>query len=180
MSEAKVIERAPVFKPETTSDERLWATLAHLSTLLTLIVSLGSGGLGGLFLVFVPFIIYVIYKDKSEFVAYHAAQAFAIQVVGTVGYFVAILVGVLLIVIFWILTGLLSAILIGLILIPVAILLTVAVVAALVAYPFVLGTFSVIAAVQTGSGTDYRAPYVGPWVADWLQQQNHREATPAL
>src|SRR5574341_1909333 len=79
MSEAKVIERTPVFKPETTSDERLWATLAHLSTLLTLIVSLGSGGLGGLFLVFVPFIIYVIYKDKSEFVAYHAAQAFAIR-----------------------------------------------------------------------------------------------------
>lgn len=168
MSEARVIEKAPGIKPETTSEERTWAVLAHLSTLLTLLISLGSAGIGGLIFVFVPFVIYLVYKDKSRYVAYHAAQAFAIQIAGTVGFFLAILAGVLAIVLMWVITGLLSAILVGLILIPVAIVLTVAIVIALVVYPFVLGVFAMIAAVQTGNGEDYRAPYLGEWVADWL------------
>ena len=174
MSEAIAISR-----PETTSEERTWAALAHLSTVLTLLVSLGTAGIGGLFLVFVPFVIYLIYKDKSRFVSFQAAQAFALQVVGTVGYFAMIVLGAALLIVAWVITGVLSAILIGIILIPVALVLTLAYVLLLVAAPFVLGGYSIAAAVESGGGANYYYPYLGQWVSEWLSRQNN-EVAPAV
>lgn len=166
-------------KPETTSDERTWALLAHLSTLVTAFLSFVTGGLGGLLLVFVPFVIYVVYKDKSRYVAEQAAQAFALQIAATVGFFVAILVGSILIALIWVITGLLCVILIGLILIPVAVLLTLVIVLIWLAIPIVPMIFSIIAAVETGNGRDYRYPYVGQWVVDWLARQQG-DSAPAV
>src|SRR5688500_11424927 len=80
---------------ETTSEERTWAALAHASGILTLLVGVGSMGLGAIPRVFAPLVIYLVYKDRSKYVAFHAAQAFALQVVGTVGFFIFMLVGVL-------------------------------------------------------------------------------------
>ncbi len=168
MSNVQELQATAPVRPETTSEERTWAALAHASTLLTLVLAVGTAGIGGLLAVFVPLAIYLIYKDKSRFVAFHAAQAFALQIAGSVGFFVAIIASVIVIVLAWVITGLLSAILIGLILIPVALLLTLALVLALVAAPLVLGGFSLVAAIQTGSGDDYYYPYLGRWVADWL------------
>jgi uncharacterized Tic20 family protein len=179
MNEILVQREIKTFKPETTSDERTWATLAHLSAILTVLFALPTGGLGGLLLVFVPFGIYIAYKDKSRYVANQAAQAFALQIVATVGFFVAILVGVILIVVVWLITGLLSAILIGLILIPVALLLTLAIILIWVVFPFVAGGLSIVAAVETGNGRDYRYPYLGRRVSDWLAQQQ-AGSTPAV
>jgi hypothetical protein len=158
----------PVVKPETTSQERTWAALAHASTLLTLFLAIGSLGLGGVLLVFVPLGIYLAYKDRSEYVAFHAAQAFGLQLACSIGLFAAFLAVILIIVLAWAITGVLSIILIGLILIPVAAVLTVVLVMALVAAPFVLGVFSVVAAIQTANGTDYEYPYLGRWVRNWL------------
>src|SRR5688500_12781997 len=86
-----LIENRVATAPITPSEERLWGALAHGSGLLTLVVSISTLGLGALPLVFVPFVIYLASRDKSRFVAFHAAQALALQVVGTVGYFVALL-----------------------------------------------------------------------------------------
>jgi uncharacterized Tic20 family protein len=174
MSEERAVEKTPGLKPETTSEERLWATLAHLSSLLTLLISLCTLGVGGLVLVFAPLVVYLVYKDKSRFVAYQAAQAFAIQVLGTVGVFVAFLVGLVIMIVVWAITGLLSAILIGLILIPVALLITIAIVLVWLVLPVALAGFSIVAAIQTANGADYRAPYVGAWVADWLERYEAR------
>jgi uncharacterized Tic20 family protein len=174
MSEV-VKPRSNTALPETTSEERTWAALAHVSTLLTMLVSLSTLGIGVLLFVFVPFAIYLAYKDKSEFVAFHAAQAFALQIVGTVGLFVAFLVGIIVLVLIWVITGLLSAILIGILLIPVALLLTVAFVLVLIAAPFVFGGFSIAATIEAGSGKNYRYPYLGNWVSEWAS----RSSTPA-
>jgi uncharacterized Tic20 family protein len=176
MNEVREYKAERAIKPETTSEERTWAALAHLSAILTVFVAFGSAGIGGVFFVFVPLVIYLMYKDKSQFVAYHAAQAFALQVVASVGFFVAILAAAVIIALAWVVTGLLSIILIGLILIPVALLLTVALALALVAIPFVFGGFSIAAGIQTASGEDYEYPYLGRWVADWLARH---EAEPA-
>lgn len=170
MTEIPEIERRTSIKPTTTSQERTWAAIAHASGVLTLLFSLASLGLLGLFFVFVPLVIYFSYKDKSEYVAFHAAQAFALQIVGSIGYFVAILLAIVAMVVVWAITGVLSVILIGLLLIPVALILTIALTLAIVALPFVLGGFSTIAAVQTADGNDYYYPYLGRYVADWLAQ----------
>lgn len=179
MSEIFVQREIGTIKPETTSEERTWAMLAHLSTIVTLLLAFPTGGLGGLLLVFVPLGIYIAYKDKSRYVASQAAQAFALQIVATVGFFVAILVGVILMVVVWVITGLLTAVLIGVILIPVALLLTLAIVLIWLVLPFVVGGLSVVAAIETGNGRDYCYPYLGRWVSDWLAQQQE-EPNPAV
>jgi uncharacterized Tic20 family protein len=54
-----------------TSDERLWAMLAHLAGIL--------GYLGGIGQYVVPLVIYLSYKDRSQFVAFHALQSLYFQ-----------------------------------------------------------------------------------------------------
>lgn len=171
MSEFRVME-GRISHPPTTSDERTWAALAHASTLLTLLASVASAGIGGLLLVFLPLVIYLSYKDKSPYVAYHAAQAFALQVVATVGFFAAILAVAIVLVVMWLITALLSVILIGLILIPITLLLTLLAVFILIAVPFVIGGFSIAATAQTANGVDYEYPYLGRWVRDWLARSS--------
>lgn len=179
MSEIREIMTSRAPSVETTSEERTVAALAHASSLLTLAISVVSLGLGGVLFAFIPFLIYLSYKDRSRFVTYHAAQAFALQVVGTVGLFLSVIVGLLLIVIVWVITGVLSAILIGVILIPVATLVTVAVVVIWFCAPFVGMAFSLVGTVETLNGRDYHYPYLGPWVEDWLAR-HEAESVPAV
>lgn len=174
------LERPPAPTPETTSEERTWAALAHLSTILTMLLSFCSLGLAGLLFVFVPFLIYVAYKDRSSYVAFHAAQAFAIQVVGTIGYFLVFLLGLGVTVLVWVISAVLVVILIGILLLAIAApLVTAAYVLAVLATPFVLGVFSIIAAIEVSSGKDYRYPYLGRWVRNWLER-TEPEAIPAV
>lgn len=171
---SEISERAPkaIAVPTTTSEERTAAALTHASTLLTLLVGLPTAGIGGVIFVFLPYLVYLSYREKSGFVAFHAAQAFALQIVLTIGGFLALLVGVLIIVLAWVLTGVLSLILVGLILIPVALLLTLAIIAIWIGSPFVLGAFSFVGAIETAQGRDYHYPYLGQWVEDWLKSHN--------
>jgi uncharacterized protein len=52
---------------ETTSDERLWAMLAHFSAFVVPVLG--------------PLLAYLLKKDESPYVAYHAVQAGIFQVV---------------------------------------------------------------------------------------------------
>ncbi len=157
------------------AEERRWAAIAHASSLLTLLVSLATVGIGGVFFVLIPLAIYLSFRDKSEYVAFHAAQAVAIQLVGSVGLLLGLIAGALLVVLLWALVGLLSIILVGLVLIPVALVVTLALVLLALLAPFVLGGFSLVAAIQTGGGEDYDYPYIGRLVRSWLA----RTATPS-
>ena len=170
MSEVIELKKKPIIKPETTSEERTWAAIAHFSTLLTVLVGFGTAGLGGIFFVFVPLIIYFMYKDKSSYVADQAAQAFAVQLAGTVGYFLLILIGIIVMLLVWLITIILSMILVGLILIPVALIITVIIILLWIAYPPALMVVSLVAGIQTLNGADYEVPYIGEHVRDWLAQ----------
>ncbi|MGF1507804.1 MAG: DUF4870 domain-containing protein [Anaerolineae bacterium] len=167
MSE-KVIERPPGLKPETTSEERTWAALAHGSTVLTVLATILSGGIAGLVLPFVPLGSYLIYKDKSRYVAEQALQAFVVQVAVTLGYVLLVVVAALTIVLAWVITGVLIIILVGLLLIPVALLVTIVLGLALVVYPFVVAGLSIAATVEVANGKDYRIPYIGSRVVSWV------------
>lgn len=165
---------------QISADERSWAAIAHASSIITLLLAFPTMGLGGLLTVWIPLAIYLGYKDRSEYVTYHAAQALALQLVGTVGYFAAIIAAIVVWTVALALVALLSVILVGIILIPVLIVLTIALVAGFLVAPFVLAAFSLVAAVQSGGGEDYRYPFLGRWVADWLQRHPRQEAPPAV
>lgn len=156
---------------ETTSEERTWAAVAHASGVLTLLVGVSSLGLGAIPFVFVPLVIYLVYKDKSKYIAYHAAQAFALQVLGTVGLFLLMLIGVLAVVIIGVVGFVLLIILIGILVLLIDLLLVVALSAAYPLVPLLLGVFAAIAAVETGNGRAYHYPYIGKWVGDWMEKQ---------
>ncbi|MCA1847453.1 MAG: DUF4870 domain-containing protein [Actinobacteria bacterium] len=109
-------------------DERTWSMVAHLSVLAGLVGLMPFGAL----------IIWLVYKDRSRRVGFHALQALWYQI----AWLVILVVG-------WFVTFILSFVVIGLLLIPVMLL------ASLV--PFVHGCY---AAYKVNEGVDYRYPYI--------------------
>ncbi len=108
--------------------ERTWSMLAHLSVLAGLVGLMPLGAL----------IIWIVYKDRSPKVGFHALQALWYQI----AWLVILVVG-------WFVTFVLSLILIGLLLMPVML------IASLV--PFVHGCY---AAYKVNQGVDYRYPFI--------------------
>ncbi len=141
--------------------ERRWATIAHASVLLTLFVGLPSAGFLTLITLFIPLGIYFYWRQKSEFVAFQALQAFTLQVLGTVGWLailtVGMVVGALLLII-------LAITLVGLILYPIVIPAMILFALATFALPFGMVVYSIIAAMRTWQGVDYRLPRIGRWI----------------
>ncbi len=172
MNEAAARQAKTIRTLETTSEERTWAALAHASSLLTLTVSLGSAGIGAIPFVFIPLLIYLAYKDKSRFVARHAAQAVALQLVGTVGFFAALLALILASTLITVIGVLLTVILIGLVVLLLAALLWALVLPlGYCVVPVGLGVLAVVATVEAANGREYQYPYMGVYVSNWLDRQ---------
>jgi len=130
----------------SSSDERTWAMLAHLSVLLNL-VTLFLGPLAAL-------VIYLVYKDRSRYVAYQSMQAFIMQLILWIGG--GILAGIA-----WSIVIPLLFIAVGFCLIPVAILISL--------LPIVALIYGVIGAIQTYDGQDFRYWLIGDWVRSTLE-----------
>lgn len=145
-------------------NERKWAALAHGSTLLTALVALGSGGLGVLLTMFIPLCIYFAFRKRSEFVAFHALQAFTIQLVGTIGWLALLVVGLLVWVVLLIVSALLILVLVGIVLFPIVVVAGVLLIVASLALPLGMVIYSVIATAETWTGHNYRYPYIARWV----------------
>lgn len=124
-----------------TSEERTWASLAHLSILLNLVT--GFLGLAA------ALIIYLVYKDRSRYVAYNALQSLIFQAIFWAG--AGILAGL-----FWALTVVTMLVLVGFCLLPIAMLISIIPLGAMI--------YGVIAAIQTNQGQDFQYWLVGGWV----------------
>ena len=118
----------PTTSTMTPQDERTWSMLSHLSVLAGLVGLMPFGAL----------IIWLVYRDRSRRVGFHALQALWYQI----AWLVILVVG-------WFVTFILSFVLIGLLLIPVMLLASVV--------PFVHGCY---AAYKVNQGVDYRYPYI--------------------
>ena len=114
--------------PMGAQDEQTWSVLAHLSVLAGLVGLMPFGAL----------IIWLVYKDRSPRVGFHALQSLWYQI----AWIVILVVG-------WFITFILTFVLIGLLLIPVMAIASVV--------PFVHGCY---AAYKVSQGVDYRYPYI--------------------
>jgi uncharacterized Tic20 family protein len=145
-------------------DDRLWAAVAHGSVWLTLFAGVISAGTIVPLSIFIPLIIFFIFRKRSDYVAFHALQAFTLQLVGTLGALVLGVVGGIVWGIGMIVALVLMLVLVGFILVPVwgvvGILLGL-VVALMPVVMLILGT---IAAIETYNGRDYRYPRIAGWV----------------
>jgi hypothetical protein len=133
-------------KPVTSSEERTWAMLAHLSVLLNLV----TGFLGGI----AAIIIYFIYKDRSRLVAYHAMQAFIFQAITWLGASIV--------------SGFLIAVggALGFLIIPLLCLIPGFLILLLIPISLIYG---IIGGVKVNNGEDFRYWLVGDWVRDILE-----------
>jgi uncharacterized Tic20 family protein len=147
-----------------TDDERLWAAVAHASVWVTFIMFFVTSGFGVPFSIFVPLVIYFVFRKKSDYVTFHALQAFVIQLLGTVGALALLVIGGLAWVVGLIIGLLLMLVLIGFILVPVWGVVGIALILSVFLLPFVMLLFGTIAAVQTYNGRDYRYPFIALWV----------------
>jgi uncharacterized Tic20 family protein len=134
-------EMTPGLEPMSSSSERTWAMISHLSILLNLF----TGFLGPI----VALIIYLVFKERSRYVAYQAMQSFVFQLVFFMG-------AGLLAAIVWVISLSLAIFLVGCCLIPFAFVLSLV--------PFLALVYGVVGAVQTSSGDDFRYWLVGDWV----------------
>jgi uncharacterized Tic20 family protein len=149
------------------SNERLWAALAHASVLLTFILGIATGGLAVVIFALVPLVIWLAFRDKSRFVAFHALQATVFQLGALAAWVGLAIVGVALLIPAWIITVLLMVILIGFLLLPLTLVLTVALPTALVVMPLAVLVYGLYAALEVYAGREFRY-----WlVADWIEKR---------
>jgi uncharacterized Tic20 family protein len=159
-----------------TSNERIWAALAHASVLLTFILGVSTGGLAVILGALVPLVIWLAFRDRSRFVAFHAMQASVFQLASVVAWVGLAIVGVAVLIPTWIVTALLLVVLIGFLLLPLALVLTIALPAALVIMPLAVLVYGLYGAFEVYAGRDFRY-----WlVADWIEKRGMKSASAGL
>ncbi|KXK16875.1 MAG: hypothetical protein UZ15_CFX003002604 [Chloroflexi bacterium OLB15] len=159
-----------------TQDERMWAAVAHASIWVTLIGGAISGGMVSVVSLFIPLVIYFAFRQKSDFVAFHALQAFMLQLVATVGVIALVVIGGILWGLGLVLAALSLLVLIGVILLPVWLIVGVAFFVACTALPFVAGVLGAIGAIEVYNGRDYQYPYIARMIDRQLSHSYVRTA----
>ncbi len=144
--------------------ERLWAGAAHASAWVTLAAAFLTTGFAIPVTVFVPLVIYFLFRKQSDYVAFHALQAFVLQLVGTVGALALLTFGGVLWVIGLVIALLLALVLVGFVLVPVWGIVGVALLLTALLMPFGMVLLGTVGTVQTYNGRDYRYPYIAHWV----------------
>jgi uncharacterized Tic20 family protein len=147
-----------------TQDERLWATVAHASAWLTIFGGIITVGAILPISIFVPLVIFFMFRKRSDFVAFHALQAFVLQLLGTVGAFALLTVGGTVWALGMVVAALLIFLLVGFILVPLWGIVGIALLLAVLLLPLAMLFYSVVAAYTTYRGEDYRYPVIARWV----------------
>jgi uncharacterized Tic20 family protein len=97
-------------------------------------------------------------------VAFHALQSFVLQLIGTVGAFLLLMVGGLVWGIGMVIALLAVVLLVGFILVPFWGIVGVALLGMIVVMPIAMMFFGSYAAIETYNGRDYRYPFIARWV----------------
>ncbi len=146
------------------SDERLWASMAHLSYLFTVGTAIFTNPWMALLVAFIPLVIYMALRNKSEFVAFHALQSFAAQIMATVGWIALLIVGTIIFGVAITISAVASIVLIGIPFVLLFILLYILFVLAMILVPFAMIVTAIIAAYNTYNGRDFRYPFLANWI----------------
>lgn len=145
-------------------DERLWSSIAHASVWITVLGGMFTNGVAVPFSIFIPLIIFLYWRKRSDYVAFQALQAFAIQVLVTAGVALFAFVGGIVWVVGLLIALLLMIVLVGFILVPVWALVGLAVVVLLAVAPFAALALGSVGAVRTYAGRDFQYPGIGRWL----------------
>lgn len=147
-----------------TDDEKLWASAAHASIWVTILTGFLTTGFGVPITIFIPLIIYLMFRKKSDYVVFHAMQAFTLQVVATIGVLLLAVVGGTAWVLGMIIALLAVFVLAGIVLVPLWALVGLALMLVVFVAPLAALLLGTIAAVETYNRRDYRYPVISRWI----------------
>jgi uncharacterized Tic20 family protein len=147
-----------------TDDERLWASVAHASAWITFLGGIFTIGAVVPVSIFIPLLIYFLWRRRSDYVAFHALQAFTLQLIGTVGAAVILAAGGLVWGIGMVIAILALVILVGFILVPLWGLVGLALLVITLVMPLAMVFYGTLAALETYNGRDYHYPFIARWV----------------
>lgn len=147
-----------------TDEEKLWSAVAHSSMWFTFLLALPTSGVSLPFVVFVPLIVYLLFRKKSDYIAFHALQAFVLQLLCTVGVMAGFVVTSIVWTIGLVIASLLVVVLVGVVLLPLWAIAGALVFVALGLAPLAGLVLATVAAVRVYTGTDFRYPYIADWV----------------
>lgn len=147
-----------------TDDERLWATVAHASVWFTVLMGILTAGILPFVSIFIPLAIYLMFRKRSEYVAFHALQAFVLQAITSVGAVLLLIGGVFVFILMLFITGLLSLLIVGIPFFILTILLGIVFFLFVAALPIIALVIGTIGVFETYNGRDYRYPYIARWV----------------
>ncbi|MFP4323402.1 MAG: hypothetical protein ACLFTK_13190 [Anaerolineales bacterium] len=173
----------PQNRAEDVERERLYAALAHAIGPITIALMLiFDGGLYWLGMLFFTVLIYSSYREKSALVRFHARQALAAQLLGTVGWLIAVTLGAAAWVILLMISLVLILLLVGLILTPVVAIVGPLAFLASFALPLGVAVFGAIGAWETWNGKDFRYPILADWLDNRLGkiQNEAKQSVPVV
>lgn len=145
-------------------DEKLWASIAHASIWITMLTGFLTTGFGVPVTIFIPLIIYLMYRKKSDYVVFHAMQAFALQVIATIGVLILAVVGGVAWGLGMVIALLAVFVLAGIVLVPLWALVGLALLLVIFLTPLAALLLGTIAAVETHNSRDYRYPFISHWI----------------
>ena len=154
--------------PDTTpsspsSDDQAWAAIAHGSALVTVLLGALTGGALCLVGPLVPLVIWLVFRERSKFVARHAAQATLFQALLLIVTVAAGVGGLAAVAIAW-WFGITLIVGVGICLIPIALLLTLLWVVVVLGLPVAALVYAAYGAYEVAQGRDFRYWLVGNWV----------------
>jgi uncharacterized Tic20 family protein len=147
-----------------TDEEKLWASVAHASIWVTMFSGFLTAGFTVPISIFIPLVIYLMYRKKSDYVVFHALQAFALQIIATIGVLALAVVGGLAWGIGMIIALLAIFVLAGIILVPLWAIVGMLLALVVFLTPFAALLLATIAAYQTYNRHDYRYPFISRWI----------------
>ncbi|GEM_PF-338042 len=145
-------------------EERLWAAVAHASIWITLFGGIFTIGAFIPVSIFIPLVIYFLFRRRSDFVAFHALQAFTLQLIGVVGAGVLLAAGGFVWGVGMVIAILALVVLVGFVLVPLWGIVGVALLLVTLIMPIAALLYGTLAAVETYNGRDYHYPYIARWV----------------
>jgi len=146
------------------TDDRLWAAVAHGSVWITMLMAVPTSGISIPFVVFIPLAIYVLFRKRSDYVAFHALQAFVLQLICTVGALAAFIVGGAVWLLGLAISILLMLVLVGFVVLPLWVIIGMILSALVSLMPIIGLIFATIAVVRIYTGGDFQYPYISTWV----------------
>ncbi len=147
-----------------TDEEKLWAAIAHASIWVTMFGGFLTAGFTIPISIFIPLVIYLMYRKKSDYVVFHALQAFSLQILGTIGVLALAVVGGFAWTIGMVIALLAIFVLAGIVLVPLWAIVGVLLALVVFLTPFGALLLATIAAYQTYNRHDYRYPFISRWI----------------